>query len=334
MLTTTAAGRTWDFSHAIGRNAGLGNGFTQPNAIALAPGGLIYVSSRGGEGAGGVVAPSKRIGKLTMDEEFLGDFGKGETVWASSLAVAKDGNLYCADEYLNAILIFSPDGEKLTQWGEAGSDEGQIDGPSGIAFDADDNLYVVDSRNGRVEKFTSDGRFMLAWGEPGDGDGQFDRPWGITVDGDGNVYVVDWGNDRVQKFSSDGQFLMSVPKPGESGADLNRPADVAVDSEGDIYVTDWGNNRVQIYDPDGSIITSLYGDATVFSKWAQEVVDSNPDVVKAYRRVRDLTPLGKFARPLGIAVDEEDRIIVTEMTRGRLQVYAKDKDYMDPQFNL
>ena len=111
--------------------------------------------------------------------------------------------------------------------------------------------------------------------------------------------MVDWGNDRVQKFSADGQFLMSVPRPGESGADLNRPADVAVDSEGDIYVTDWGNNRVQIYDPDGSIITSLYGDATVFSKWAQEVVDSNPDVVKAYRRVRDLTPLGKIRPPAG-----------------------------------
>ena len=57
MLTTTVAGRTWNFSHAIGRNSGLGNGFTQPNAIALAPRGVLYVSSRDGEGAGGVVAP-------------------------------------------------------------------------------------------------------------------------------------------------------------------------------------------------------------------------------------------------------------------------------------
>lgn len=78
MLTTTVAGRTWNFSHAIGRNSGLGNGFTQPNAIALASGGVLYVSSRGGEGAVGVLFPNKRIGKLTMDEEFIGDFGKGE----------------------------------------------------------------------------------------------------------------------------------------------------------------------------------------------------------------------------------------------------------------
>ena len=33
-------------------------------------------------------------------------------------------------------------------------------------------------------------------------------------------------------------------------------------------------------------------------------------------------------------VDEEDRIIVTDSNRGRLQVYTTDKDYLDPQFNL
>ena len=44
--------------------------------------------------------------------------------------------------------------------------------------------------------------------------------------------------------------------------------------------------------------------------------------------------MAKFQRPTGIAVDDQDRIIITETTRGRLQIYAKEKDYMDPQFNL
>lgn len=65
-----------------------------------------------------------------------------------------------------------------------------------------------------------------------------------------------------------------------------------VDSDGGINVTDWGKNRVRIYDSEGSVITSLYGDATEFSKWGQEVVDLNPDVVKSYRRVKDLSKLG------------------------------------------
>jgi hypothetical protein len=50
--------------------------------------------------------------------------------------------------------------------------------------------------------------------------------------------------------------------------------------------------------------------------------------------VEDLRPLGKFDRPRGIAVDEKDRILVTDSTRCRLQVYVKETGYSDPQFNL
>ena len=335
MLTTTVAGRTWSFSHALGRNAAAGNGFTQPIAVATAPEGVLYVLSRGQEGAGGVVAPNKRIGKLTIDQQFIGDFGRDQFVWPVGLAVDCQGNLYCSDEYSNSIAVFDEDGQIVGQWGEEGSDEGQLSGPAGLAFGADDNLYVVDAGNDRVQKFTKDGDFLVAFGSSGSGDGQLSKPWGIDLDGDGNVYVSDWGNNRVQKFSADGEFLLSYGGGNlQDGSDLDHPSDVAVDSEGDVYVVDWGNLRVQIYDPEGDVITALYGDATEFSNWAKEVVEANPDVTKAYRRVKDITPMGRFNRPVGIAVDEQDRIIVTDSTRGRLQVYVKEKDYMDPQFNL
>lgn len=335
MLTTTVAGRTWNFSHAIGRNAAAGNGFTAPWSIAVAPGGMLYVLSRGTEGAGtGVAAPNQRIGKLTINEEFLGDFGRGDFVWPVSLALDKQGNLYCSDEAQHFIASYDGDGQLLGRWGEAGSEPGKLKGPTGLAFDSQDNLYVVDSQNDRIQKFTRDGKLLACWGSSGTGPGQFNRPWGITVDKENNVYVADWGNDRVQKFTADGQHLLTFGGTGLLAGDLKRPADVAVDSSGDVYVTDWGNKRVQIYASNGDPITSLYGDAQQFSRWAQEVVNSNPDVIKAYRRVKDLTPLGRFDRPVGIAVDEQDRIIVTDSTRGRLQVYVKEKGYSDPQFNL
>lgn len=91
---------------------------------------------------------------------------------------------------------------------------------------------------------------------------------------------------------------------------------------------------MQIYEPNGSIITALYGDAIEFSDAASEVVNANPQARQAYRRVKDLTPLGLFNRPVGVAVNDQDRIIVTDSTRGRLQVYVKESGYMDPQFNL
>lgn len=330
MLTTSVAGRTWDFSHAIGRNAVAGAGFTQPTDVAVAPGGVLYVLSRGT----GANAESKRVDKVTIDQEILGDFGQGDFTWPAGLALDKNGNVYSSDEYKNIIFIYDAGGQRLGQWGEAGFEDGQLSGPTGMVFDSEDNVYVVDGFKDRVQKFTKDGHFLMSWGSSGSGDCQLNRPWGITIDQKGDVYVADFGNHRVQKFSPEGTFLMSFGSFIGDGGDLKHPSDVAVDSEGDVHITDWGNMRVQIYDADGDILTALWGDAMEFSKAQQGVVDANPDVVKAYRRVNDLRPKGRFDRPRGIAIDEQDRIFITDNNRGRIQVYAKQKGYVEPQVNL
>ncbi len=331
MLTTTVAGRTWNFSHAIGRNTAVGAGFTQPTDVAVAPGDVLYVLSRGM----GAISETGRVGRVTIDEEFLGDFGQRDFTWPAGMALDKNVNVYCSDECENNIIIYDADGQMLGHWGEAGVKDGQLNGPSGLAFDSEDNLYVVDGFNDRVQKFTKDGRFLMSWGDSGSGDNQFNRPWGITVDRNDDVYVADFGNHRVPKFSSEGRFLMNFGSSVfDDGGDLKHPSDVAVDSDGDVYVTDWGNLRVQIYDSEGDILTALWGDAIKFSKWQQAVVDANPDVVAAYRRVDDWLPKARFDRPRGIAIDEQDRIFITDNNRGRVQVYAKIKGYVDPQFNL
>ena len=334
MLTTTVQGRTWNFSHAIGRNAAAGNGFTQPMSIACDRSDGIYVLSRGGDGAGGVVQPNKRIGKVTMDQEFLGDFGRGDFTWPAALAVDSRNHVYCSDEHEDTITEYDSDGEKLGVWGSSGSAEGELSMPSGITFDSENHLFIVDSGNHRVQKFTSEGNFISSWGTKGSGDGEFEDPWGITVDSSGYIYVADWGNNRVQKFSGEGEYIQSFGVDYPEEMRLDHPSDVAVDSEGDVYVVDWGNKRVQIFDSEGDILTCLYGDAVEFSKWAKEVVEANADALKAYRRVQDKSRLAAFERPTSIAIDENDRIIISESTRGRLQVYVKEKEYMDPQYNL
>ena len=339
MQTTTVAGRTWSFSHAIGRRDTEARWFSCPTAVAVAGGGVLYVLSRGVETVWGVFG--EKIEKLTIDEGKLGEFGGsggvhggGRFVWAAGLALDKHGNVYCSDEYRNLISIFDSAGQVVTEWGEAGHDRGQFRGPSGLAMDSEDNLYVVDCFNHRVQKFTVDGRALSCWGGSGSGPGELSSPWGITIDQGGDVYVADWGNNRVQKFSGDGKSLMSFGSDIAGAGDLNHPADVAVDSEGDVYITDWGNKRVQIFDPDGDFITSLHGDAYEFSKAAKEFLSTNPEIVQAYRRVEDLSPLARFERPRGIAVDEQDRIIITDSARCRLQVYVKEKDYIEPEFNV
>ena len=335
MLTTTAQGRTWNFSHAIGRIASAGEGFFGPTAVAIGPDSIVYVLNRGHAGGDiGVTSENQRISKLTMDEEFVGEFGWREFVWPVDLAVDSDGNLYCTDEHHCSVAIYDTEGKRIGSWGEAGSAPGQLDGPTGMEFGPDGSLYIADTGSNRIQRFSRDGEYLGGWGGPGAAPGSFSRPWGLTVDPEGCVYVADWGNDRVQKFSAEGEHLLTLGRENTRMQGLVRPSDVAVDSAGDIYVCDWGNHRVRVYDPGGSPVVSLHGDAQEFSKWGRTVVESNPDAVKAFRRVEDMTLLYRLNRPTGIAIDSEDRIVISDTNRGRLQVYVREKDYAEAQFNL
>ena len=228
-----------------------------------------------------------------------------------------------ADDWLHRVSVFDKDGVFLNKWGVAGSGDGQLDKPSGMEFDAEDNLYLVDSGNSRVQKFTKEGKFLAKWGQSGTGEGQFNLPWGLTIDTRGDVYVADWRNDRIQKFSADGSFLAEFGSHGDGVGQFHRPTDVAVDKEGDIYVTDWGNNRVQVLTPEGRHITTLTGDAGI-SKWGQEKLNSNPDMIRQRALLRDLGAERRMWGPKALVIDDAGRIIIVDGNRGRLQVYQKD----------
>ena len=96
-----------------------------------------------------------------------------------------------------------------------------------------------------------------------------------------------------------------------------------------------GERQGQAYAPDGTFITSFIGDAHQLAMWQQVTVDANADVVKARRRVYSLEPEWRFAMPTGVAFDPaRGRLLVADTQRGRVQIYSKVKDYLEPQFNL
>ena len=334
MQTVMVRGRVYNYSHTIGRNATGGPGFRHPVDLALGSNGTVYVINRGDE-----FQPCQRVSVITIDEEFIRDFGSvgtgdGQFTWPTAIALDRDENVYVADEWLNRISIFDSDGNYLGKWGTSGSGEGQINGPSGIVFDGEGNLYITEELNHRVSKFTKDGRYISSWGSEGTGEGEFNHPWGIAIDRSGDVYVADWHNDRIQKFSSEGAFLSSFGSSGDGHGELKLPSDVAVDDEGDVYVTDWWNNKVEVFDPEGRPLTTFIGDAEELSKWAQEAVDANPDYVKARLRVKSLEPQWRFTRPTSLEISEDGKILILDNQRARIQIYQKESDWVDPQFNL
>jgi DNA-binding beta-propeller fold protein YncE len=334
-LTITVGSRTYNYSHCIGTLYTSRGG--QDYVLDSHNEDVMYVISR----AGGADVPFGAIQRwakwdLVKDEAIFetSTLGTedGNFLWPAGVAQGPDGNIYISDEYLNRISVFSSQkGAFLGKWGVAGTGRGQVNGPAGMRFDKEGNLYVVESQNNRVQKFTKDGRSLGMWGEKGSGPGQFDTPFGIHIDANGDVFVADWGNNRVQKFSPDGRFLKEF---GAAGAGrLLRPTGIATDADGDVYVADWGNDRLQIFDADANPIASLYGDARELSKQGQRVINANPDFVKARRRA-DTTAEWKFFRPIAVTVNSRNEIIVMESLSGRLQVYKKEKDYVEAQFNL
>ena len=342
MLTQVVAGRVFDFSHEVrGNNWGT----RPPVALAVGEGDAVYVANRGLDYFPNVhwnrTIRGNRFSKLTIgkapdDDGLVGEFGKdgdapGEFIWPAGLALDSQENVYVTDEWLDRVSIFDKEGNFLRMWGSAGDDEGEFNGPSGIAIDQQDELYIVDSRNHRIQKFTKDGQFLGTWGSFGAAGGEFDSPWGITIDGQGFIYVADHKNHRVQKFTPEGHLVATFGGYGSGDGELNRPSDVAVDPDGDVYVSDWANDRVQVFGADGRFVTSFLGDAQVMSKSARMTVETNPETMKRIREMRNPEIIGRLSMPTAVAFDaKKDRLIVADSQRGRLQLYDKLRNYVQP----
>ncbi len=338
-MTTSVQGATFRYTHTIGRGEEAGTGFKNPVSLARGKDDVMYVVSR----AYDYRADSKRITVCTVGEDYIGEIGNvnrlggdmmdtgdsradGSLVWPTGIALDQDENIYVSDEWLNRIAIFTKDGDWVGAWGTKGSSEGQFEQPSGITFDSEDNLIVVDTGNHRVQKYTKDGKFISQFGQEGAGEGSFNMPWGIHVDGENQVFIADWRNDRIQKFAADGKFLMQFGSSGKEEGEFDRPTDVAVDNEGLIYVCDWNNDRLQVFDGEGRFIAKILGDATL-SKWGEIKLDANQDMRRQREFAQGLEREKFLAGPMGVVVDDDNRIFIIDSQRNRIQCYRKLSPY-------
>jgi sugar lactone lactonase YvrE len=294
--------------------------------------------------------------------EFLFAFGgPGSGVGALNrprgVAVDGDHNVYVADGDNHRIAKYDPDGSFLGQIGsQRGNANGQFNAPQGVHVAANGEVYVADTVNDRIQKFTPDPQqphqyiHAATFGSSGSDPGQFRRPTDLALDGAGNLYVVDGGNSRIQKLDSGGgpQFSWAAntaplggiavagddtilfanstqnrveiydsegtPRGsfGSSGSDDGEfltPRHVAVDADGNVYVVDGSNDRIQKFEPDRQNPGAYRHAAT----WGRNISASPP-------------PPGEFDLPVGIAVDGDGSVFVTDFNLNRVQVFAPVSD--------
>ena len=269
-----------------------------------------------------------QIRLTNWDDDDLGDIGSG-FMWPVQMIAGPGDSLVVSDEGNHTISFWAKDGTQIRAWGEYGSNDGQLNRPSGIVFDSDGNLLVVETLNHRVQKFTVEGGFISSFGEHGSGDGQLDMPWGIAIDPEDNaIFVGDWRNDRVQKFSAEGVYLCQIGSSGDGRGEFNRPAGVAVDEHGDIYVSDRGNHRIQQFSYEGNFVDVFYGDAGL-SKSGRIYIMANQKVLRA-REMTNLVDQKRLRGPASVRI-KDDLMYIADFGCHRIQVYRKEAEVLTPE---
>jgi NHL repeat len=117
------------------------NGFTEPNAVLVAPDGSIFVAQSHTNNYKG----TPRIIKFDAKGKFIKQWGSsgpgpGQFGMPHCLAMDSKGNLYVGDRDNNRIQVFTLNGKLLGQLTQFGR-------PSGIVIDRNDVIYVTDSES-------------------------------------------------------------------------------------------------------------------------------------------------------------------------------------------
>lgn len=276
-------------------------------------------------------------------------FSFGSQTWfkyPSWLEVDSTGRVAVGDSTGNKIVVVSPTGTKLYQFGTAGTATGQFKDPRGLGMDAQDNLYVADNGNKRIQVFAlgaSGATFLRSWSTP-TGDYR-----GLTVDkANGWVYLVNAAAGKIEKYSLTGQWLASWGGFGTAaGKFLDGGRGITVDGDGNVWVGDMPNFRAQKFSPTGQVLLQAPNPASPpppggFAMPGSAAVDGNGNlfVMDTYNwRVQKLGPDGAFIRqwgrrggavdqyglqyPRGIAVDRRDgSVVVADTDNSVLKKYT------------
>ncbi|HMB96296.1 MAG TPA: 6-bladed beta-propeller, partial [Tepidisphaeraceae bacterium] len=234
------------FACSIFYVAGCGDG-AKPQAVwcttGIGPAQVVYprgIAYSSFDDSFFIVDREARIQHLDRDGNPLAAWQTPE--WAHGkpvgLKVGPDGNLYVPDTHYHRILVYSPKGVLLKQWGERGTGPGQFIYPTDLAF-SNGKMFVSEyGDNDRIQVFDRDFKYLYQFGKFGDGPGEFSRPQTMVIDGD-FVYVTDACNHRLEVFKTDGTFVRTMGKVGSGPGEFRFPYGLDEDSRGRLIVCEF-----------------------------------------------------------------------------------------------
>jgi sugar lactone lactonase YvrE len=280
-----------------------------PEAVALAPGGSLYVADQRSY----VIQRFSRTGRFEGEWGSYGT-GPGQFAAVNALEVDAAGNVYAVDSAQNRVQVFDARGRFLRWWGGRGTRLGEFDFGGGGNSDRPPGggiavhlgfVYVSDTANDRIVRFRLDGTHPTLVAGRGQGSSQVLRPRGLVVQGS-RLYVADNGNHRVDVLSLTGRPLARFGVFGHGTGQFSNPYDVALDAQGNVFVADDNNNRV----------VELSPRLTWLRAWS-----TTPDPADPLGYVRALV-----AEPSGrtyVAVSGKDQVVVFSAAGRRLRAFGR-----------
>lgn len=245
---TTFAGGNEGFADGVGPAAS----FNTPSAIALGPGGDLFVADTG----------NNRIRKITPDGRVSTVAGDGTAGYVDGsaakaqfngpigVAVSEGGDIYVADTYNDVIRMITTEGQVTTIAGAGapGYADGEqksarFDTPCGIVI-LDKTLIVADTGNDLLRRVSAEGNVTTLPNQDLSG------PIGLAVSHDNYLYVTELDRSRVVQVAPDG--TARVVADGSDAGRFNQPTGIAIgpisNKPTELYLADSGNYLIRKLD--------------------------------------------------------------------------------------
>jgi DNA-binding beta-propeller fold protein YncE len=176
----------------------------------------------------------------------------------------------------------------------------QLLGPYLMAVDADGNLYVPDQKVGAVFVFNTQTRSatLIRNGV----EATFGWINGVAIDDDGRIFITDGKLHRVLILNKNRQVVDQIK------GDLIDPVGIAIDTENRfVYVVDTQQDQVLVYDADSLKLLRRLGHTG---------------------KLHEMTALGDFAAPTGVALDADGNVYVTDTLNNRVEIFDADGEFI------
>ena len=254
------------------------------------------------------------------------DTGTGNEKLNSPQSVTVDhntGNIYVADTCNHCVKVFDSTAKYLLKFGD-GKDERKMSHPRGLLIRGN-KIFL--SHDHCIRVYELNGKFLSCIGSEGSGELQFNFPWGLSTDESNNyIYICDYENNRIQIISE------NLPYKSQFGKDtLYHPRDITI-YKGNIFVLDASNPCLHIYNK------NLVLQKSVVIRGAEQqvinpcfffidrfgyiiITDYSSNSILILNSEFDFIHKIFVSKPIGITMDEEDRIIVTCHVSKCLQIF-------------